>query len=62
MTVASLMHAQGMSRSAFYQYFGDLHELMETLLGMLQEEIFAEARPWIASTGDSRSAWIATAR
>ena len=52
MTVASLMHAKGMSRPAFYQYFGDLHELMETLLGMLQEEIFAEARPWLAGTGD----------
>ena len=52
MTVASLMQAKGMSRSSFYQYFGDLHELMETLLGMLQEEIFAEARPWLAGTGD----------
>jgi len=52
MTVASLMEAAGASRSAFYQYFKDLHELMETLLEMLQEEIFAGARPWLTGVGD----------
>ena len=52
MTVSSLMDSTGVSRAAFYQYFDDLHELMETLLGLLQEEIFVAASPWIAGTGD----------
>jgi len=52
MTVASLMDAAGASRSAFYQYFADLRKLMETLLGMLQDEIFSAANPWITGTGD----------
>ncbi|MBD3857482.1 MAG: TetR/AcrR family transcriptional regulator, partial [Acidobacteria bacterium] len=43
MTVTSLMATTGVSRSAFYQYFNDLHEVMETLLGMLQGEIFVAA-------------------
>jgi AcrR family transcriptional regulator len=40
------------SRSAFYQYFKDLHELMETLLDILQQEIFDVAEPWLAGVGD----------
>ena len=52
MTVTSLMATTGVSRSAFYQYFNDLHEVMETLLGMLQGEIFVAAEPWIAGAGD----------
>ncbi len=52
MTVGSLMAATGVSRSAFYQYFDDRHELMETLLEMLQDEIFDVAQPWIAGVGD----------
>jgi AcrR family transcriptional regulator len=52
MTVGSLMAATGVSRSAFYQYFEDRHELMETLLDMLQDEIFEVAAPWISGTGD----------
>jgi AcrR family transcriptional regulator len=52
MTVSSLMAPTGISRSAFYQYFNDLHELMETLLDMLQVEIFAAAAPWISGVGD----------
>ncbi len=46
------MSLAGTSRSAFYHYFEDLHELMETLLGMLQEEIFEAAEPWTAGVGD----------
>jgi len=53
MTVTSLMATTGVSRSAFYQYFNDLHEVMETLLGMLQGEIFVAAEPWIAGAGDA---------
>ena len=32
MTVNSLMARTGVGRSAFYQYFKDLHEVMEALL------------------------------
>jgi AcrR family transcriptional regulator len=52
MTVSSLMASTGVSRSAFYQYFNDLHELMETLLDMLQQEIFEVAKPWLEGVGD----------
>jgi len=52
MTVSALMVPTGVSRSAFYQYFSDVHEVMETLLNMLQAEIMDVARPWIAEMGD----------
>jgi len=52
MTVGSLMAPTNVSRSAFYQYFNDLHEVMEALLDMLQDEIFEVAQPWIAGVGD----------
>ena len=52
MTVSSLMAPTGVSRSAFYQYFGDLHEVMETLLTMLEEEIFTGVEPWLTGVGD----------
>jgi len=52
MTVKELMDSRGLSRSAFYQYFDDLHNLMETLLNMLKEEIFAVTGAWFEGTGD----------
>jgi len=52
MTVNALMASTGLSRSAFYQYFDDQHHLMETLLDMLQDEIFALTGPWFEGTGD----------
>jgi len=52
MTISSLMASTGVSRSAFYQYFNDLHELMETLLDMLQQEIFNVAKYWLEGVGD----------
>ncbi len=52
LTVASLMASTGLSRSAFYQYFGDLHEVMETLLEMLKEDVFAATGAWFEGTGD----------
>jgi AcrR family transcriptional regulator len=52
MTVDSLMTSIGLSRSAFYQYFNDLHDLMETLLDMLRDEVFVVAQPWFTSVGD----------
>ena len=35
MSVTLLMASTGVSRSAFYQYFNDLHEVMEILLTTL---------------------------
>jgi len=52
LTVNALMASTGLSRSAFYQYFKDLYEVMETLLGILEDEIFEVAAPWIAGVGD----------
>ena len=34
---------QDVGRSAFYQYFRDLHEVMKNLLDILQDEIFEVA-------------------
>jgi len=52
MTVTSLMASTGASRSAFYQYFSDLPEVMESLLAMLQDEILKAVEPWLAGVGD----------
>jgi AcrR family transcriptional regulator len=52
MTVNALMSATGLSRSAFYQYFRDLHDLMETLLDMLKGEVLAVTGPWFECAGD----------
>lgn len=52
MTVSSLMALTGLSRSAFYPHFNDLHEVMEALLDMLQVEIFDAATPWVSGVGD----------
>jgi AcrR family transcriptional regulator len=52
MTVNSVMASTGAGRSAFYAHFKDLHELMETLLKMLQDEIFAVVEPWLEGSGD----------
>lgn len=52
MTVSSLMTTTGLSRSAFYPHFKDLHEVMEALLEMLQSEIFDVAAPWVSGIGD----------
>lgn len=51
MTVKVLMESTGLSRSAFYQYFDDLHDLMETLLNMLKDEIFSATGPWYTGVG-----------
>jgi hypothetical protein len=37
----------GTGRSAFYQYFSDLYELMETLLDVTSEEIYDAAGTWL---------------
>jgi AcrR family transcriptional regulator len=52
LTVAELMSLAGSSRPVFYQYFADLHELIENLLNDLQQEILAVARPWLTAEDD----------
>ena len=52
MTVSSLMAATAVSRSAFYQYFNDVHVVMEALLDISQDEIFAVCNPWLEGVGD----------
>jgi AcrR family transcriptional regulator len=52
MTVRSLMASTGVSRSAFYQYFKDVHDLMETLLHEVEAGILEVAAPWFTGEGD----------
>jgi AcrR family transcriptional regulator len=52
MTVNSLMTMTSISRSAFYRYFEDIHELMEALLKRLESEILEGASPWLSGAGD----------
>ena len=52
MTVNSLMSSTVLSRSAFYQYFDDIHKMMETLLQMLADEIFTSSNHWLEGVGD----------
>ena len=52
MTVNSLMVTTSISRSAFYRYFDDIHELMEALLKRLESEILEGASPWLSDDGD----------
>jgi AcrR family transcriptional regulator len=56
MTIAALMAETDVGRSAFYQHFKDLQEVMENLLEMLQDEIFEVAGPWLAYDGDHPTA------
>lgn len=52
LTVGELMSLAGISRSAFYHYFQDLHELMEALLHALEEEVFHVTAPWFSGEGE----------
>ena len=52
MTVNELMASTSVGRSAFYQYFDDLHDVMESLLKLLQEEILNVDEPWLTGVGD----------
>jgi TetR/AcrR family transcriptional regulator, ethionamide resistance regulator len=56
MTIASLMAGTDVGRSAFYQHFTDLHEVMVNLLEMVQGEIFEAAEPFITGNGDPMAA------
>ena len=52
LTIAELMARAGSSRPTFYQYFTDLHDLMETLLDTLKIEILDAAEPWLTAEDD----------
>jgi len=52
LTIAELMTSTEVSRSLFYQYFADLHDLMETLLGNLEQDIVDVATPWLNAESD----------
>ena len=52
LTVGELMSLAGTSRSAFYRYFEDLHDLMEVLLRGVEEDIIEVAGPWLQGEGD----------
>lgn len=52
LTVGELMSGTASSRSAFYQYFSDLHDLMETLLQGMKDDIFGVADTWLSGDGD----------
>lgn len=52
MTVGSLMDKTDVGRSAFYQYFQDLHEAMENVLNLLKDEVYSVTQPWFTGVGD----------
>ena len=52
MSVGALMKDTGVSRPAFYQYFKDVHELMEALLEEVKVGIIEGAQAWFANEGD----------
>ena len=52
LTVGELMVMAKASRPAFYQYFTDLHQVMEVLLDDLRDEIMSVAAPWLIAEGD----------
>ena len=52
LTVGELMSLAGTSRSAFYRYFEDLHDLMEVLLRGVGKDIIEVAGPWLQGEGD----------
>ncbi len=53
MTVAELMSITGIGRSAFYQYFKDLYEPMETLLEGVAEAVHSATEPWFIGDGEA---------
>lgn len=52
MTVNNLMEQTSVSRPSFYNYFADTHELMESLLAILESDILEGTNPWLCDEGD----------
>ena len=55
LTVADLTSRVGASRSVFYQYFADRHDLMDVLLSEMRDDILDAAKPWFEGDGDPAS-------
>ncbi|MGJ8586123.1 MAG: TetR/AcrR family transcriptional regulator [Marinosulfonomonas sp.] len=52
MSVGALMKNTEVSRPTFYQYFKDVHELMEALLEEVKSGILEGAQAWFANEGE----------
>jgi AcrR family transcriptional regulator len=52
LTIGKLMGDTPLSRPAFYQYFKDLHELIESLLSEVGTVMHQTAHPWISGEGE----------
>ena len=52
LTIGELMADTPLSRPAFYQYFKDLHELIESLLNEVGTVMHQTAHPWINGEGE----------
>ena len=52
LTVAELMVQTGFSRSSFYQYFADLHDLIKNLLHDLEQDFKALTEQWLFAESD----------
>ncbi len=54
--IGGLMAGTSLSRPAFYQYFTDLHHLIEMLLDEVERVMVETANPWITGEGEPVSA------
>ena len=52
LTIGELMADTPLSRPAFYQYFKDLHQLIESLLSEVEAVMHLTANPWINGEGE----------
>jgi AcrR family transcriptional regulator len=52
LTIGELMADTPLSRPAFYQYFTDMHELVESLLSDVGAVMHQKANPWITGEGE----------
>ena len=58
LTIGELMADTSLSRPAFYQYFKDLHELIESLLSEVEAVMHQTAHPWINGEGEPIAALL----
>ena len=62
LTVGELMGDTPLSRPAFYQYFTDMHELVESLLIEVGAVMHQTANPWIIGVGEPIAALLESQR
>ena len=56
LTVGEVMAGTTLSRPAFYQYFTDLHELIDSMLRDVEQVMHQTASPWIDGEGETIAA------